>query len=154
MCLKIIYLFQKSCRRPWTSIGRHLLIMVKLLIEASVIANDLIGARSCPCHSGKCYLMTCRGAFKTFLGINFNFCISFKKFGIKSSVRMKTNSGSPRGHHGGGPLSRMQSLLEEHFWLWFPKPRTFFHVYPQQIAQLGFISPTTLCCGWDSNLLE
>ena len=24
MCLKIIYLFQKSRRRPWTSIGRHL----------------------------------------------------------------------------------------------------------------------------------
>ena len=25
-CLKIIYLFQKSCRRPWTSIGRHLFL--------------------------------------------------------------------------------------------------------------------------------
>ena len=31
------------------------------------------------------------------------------------------------------------------------------HLFPcfaPQMTRLGFISPTTLCCGWDSNLLE
>ena len=30
-CLKIIYSFQKSRRRPWTSIGRHLFVLSSLL---------------------------------------------------------------------------------------------------------------------------
>ena len=31
-CLKIIYLFQKSRRRPWTSIGRHLFLFQMIRI--------------------------------------------------------------------------------------------------------------------------
>ena len=32
MCLKIIYLFQKSRRRPWTSIGQPLVVLVVVVV--------------------------------------------------------------------------------------------------------------------------
>ena len=41
-CLKIIYLFQKSRRRPWTSIGRHLFGSLVLVATCKPFALNLI----------------------------------------------------------------------------------------------------------------
>ena len=49
MCLKIIYLFQKSRRRPWTSIGRHLFLSGEFLSSKSIYKFSDTHSKSLPC---------------------------------------------------------------------------------------------------------